>query len=117
MANFTPGPWSVPHFAQPNSRCKCGYVLVDGYCGAVATIHFSVDRRLENGDNPPLDEAIANAQIIAAAPDMYAALKNARAFVECAHESLVNAEDKQECLESIDEALAKADGKQALDAL
>jgi hypothetical protein len=72
---FTPGPWSLPHFANPDCKCKCGYVLVDGYCGAVAKVYYSQDRELEHGDNPPFDEACANANLIAAAPDLYAALE------------------------------------------
>ena len=62
--NATPPEWSIPHFATPEVGCKCGYILVDGYCGAVATVHFSGDRKLENGDNPPLEEAVANAHFI-----------------------------------------------------
>lgn len=72
---FTPGPWSLPHFANPDCECKCGYVLVEGYCGAVAKVYYSQDRELEHGDNPPFDEACANAHLIAAAPDLYATLE------------------------------------------
>ena len=71
---FTPGPWSLPHFANPDCECKCGYVLVEGYCGAVAKVYYSQDRALGHGDNPPFYEACANAHLIAAAPDLYAAL-------------------------------------------
>jgi hypothetical protein len=70
----TPGPWSIPHFATPDVGCKCGYVLVDGFCGAVATVHFSGDRDLKHGDNPPFEEAVANAHLIAAAPELAEAL-------------------------------------------
>lgn len=74
MSAHTPGPWSVPHFAE-DGKCKCGYVLCESYMGAIATVHHSPTRSIEDGDNPPLDEAKANAHLIAAAPDMLAALE------------------------------------------
>lgn len=75
-AKHTPGPWSVPHFAQPDAGCECKYVLTDGYMGAVASVHCSGEGNWsETGDNPRFEEAVANAYLIAAAPDMFAALK------------------------------------------
>lgn len=66
----TAGPWSVPHFAQPEVNCACGYVLTDGYNGAVCTVHCSGDGSpVETGDNPKFMEAVANARLIAAAPE------------------------------------------------
>jgi hypothetical protein len=78
-AKHTPGPWSVPHFARPDVGCECGYVLTDGYTGAVATVHCSHEtgENWSNGDNPRFDEAVANAHLIAAAPDLLASLKDA----------------------------------------
>ncbi len=72
----TPGPWSVPHFAEPAVNCHCGYVLVDGYMGAICTVHASGhgDDWLGHGDNPKFKEAVANARLIASAPDLLAAL-------------------------------------------
>jgi hypothetical protein len=71
-AKHTPGPWSVPHFARPDVGCECGYVLADGYMGAVATVHCSHEtgENWSNGDNPRFDEAVANAHLIAAAPEL-----------------------------------------------
>lgn len=71
----TPGPWSLPHFAQPGAGCKCGYILVEGHMGAVATVHASCESKdwQEHGDNPGFDNCCANAKLIAAAPDLLAA--------------------------------------------
>ena len=69
-AKHTPGPWSVPHFAQDEVGCDCAYVLCDGVMGAVCTITVS-----KEGDDPPIEQAKANARLIAAAPDLLAALK------------------------------------------
>ena len=76
-SKHTPGPWLVPHFARPDIQCNCGYVLSPNYMGAIATVHFEGEKPGEYDDNPPLDEAIANARLIAAAPDMFAILQDA----------------------------------------
>lgn len=75
-ATHTPGPWSVPHFARPDVNCKCGYVLCNHLFGAVATVHCSGegDDWRATGDNPKFGEAVANAHLIAAAPDLLDAL-------------------------------------------
>lgn len=66
-ARATPGPWSVPHFANPEAKCECGYILCESLCGAVATIHKTNGKPIDEGgdDNPPLEQAVANAQLIA----------------------------------------------------
>lgn len=74
---FTPGPWSLPHFASPDVNCQCEYVLCDHLMGAIASVHCSGegDDWAQGGDNPKFEEAVANARLIAAAPEMYEALK------------------------------------------
>jgi len=72
QSKHTPGPWSLPHFARPEVNCECGYVLTDGYMGAVAKVFCSGEGEdwIKNGDNPKFDEAVANAKLIAAAPEL-----------------------------------------------
>lgn len=76
-AAHTPGPWSVPHMARPDVNCECGYVLTENLMGAVCTVHASGEGEdwQSHGDNPRFEEACANARLIAAAPDLFAALK------------------------------------------
>lgn len=82
MSGFTPAPWSVPHFARPGVNCACEYVLHGGMFGAIASVHCSGEGGdwQQHGDNPNFDEAVANAFLIAAAPDLYNALFLARQF-------------------------------------
>jgi hypothetical protein len=70
----TAGPWSVPHFAEPDVNCECGYVLTDQYMGAVCTVHVSGEGNdwQSHGDNPRFAEACANARLIAASPTLFA---------------------------------------------
>lgn len=76
MSGHTPGPWSLPHFAKPGMNCQCGYVLTDSMLGAVCTVHASGDGDdwAAHGDNPKFAEAVANARLIAAAPELLEAL-------------------------------------------
>lgn len=78
MSKYTPGPWSTPHFAKPEVNCECGYVLCDHMMGAVATVHCSGegDDWKNHGDNPKFEEAVANAHLISAAPDLIMALED-----------------------------------------
>lgn len=98
----TPGEWSVPHLASDSTTCNCGFVLSEQYCGAIATVNWSPDRELKNGDNPPLEEAIANAKLIAAAPKMLKALKKARLDLK-----LLGLNDDSPMIQNIDEVLSK----------
>lgn len=67
----TKGEWTLPHFADPKSNCKCGYVLCEKYCGSVATVNYSNDSdNWRNGGYPPVEEAKYNAYLIAAAPEL-----------------------------------------------
>ncbi|MCH7909569.1 MAG: hypothetical protein IIB38_08130 [Candidatus Hydrogenedentes bacterium] len=73
----TQGEWSLPHFADPTCKCDCRWILSEGCCGSIATINVDNGKRIIDGgnDSPPLEEAIANARLIHAAPDMLAALR------------------------------------------
>lgn len=63
--------WTLPHFADPKSNCKCGYVLCEKYCGSVATVNYSNDSdNWRNGGYPPVEEAKYNAYLISAAPEL-----------------------------------------------
>lgn len=115
MSGHTPGPWSVPDFARPETNCECGYVLTDGYFGAVATVHASGDGEMRlTGDNPKFDEACANARLIASAPELLDACRAAEAFIAGAVPSL--AKDRNEAIDAVLPllrlALAKATGAQ-----
>src|SRR5690606_7008587 len=68
----TPGPWSTPHFAEPDLDCQCGFVLTERHFGAVATVHCSGDGDdiFAHGDNPKFEQAVANARLISAAPEL-----------------------------------------------
>ena len=75
---WTAGPWHLPHFAKPNVNCQCEYILAEhGGMGAIAAVYCSGDgdEWMKNGDNPKFIEAVANAHLIAAAPDLYEALE------------------------------------------
>lgn len=68
-AQHTPGPWMVPHFARDDVGCNCAYVFSESQVGmgSICTI--------DHGDeNEPLEIAKANAHLIAAAPELLAAL-------------------------------------------
>lgn len=76
---YTEGEWSLPHFVTNKDNpgaCQCVFVLSEGYCGSIADIGVDNGKNvLEGGnDNPPLEEAIANAKLICAAPEMYEVL-------------------------------------------
>lgn len=77
-ATYTKGPWDGPHFARDDISCNCTSVVSEGYAGAIATIHFDNGKTIDDGGNgcPPLEEAKANARLIAAAPQMFEALQN-----------------------------------------
>lgn len=102
----TKGEWTLPHFADPKSNCKCGYVLCERYCGSVATVNYSNDGDdWREGDYPPLEEAKYNAYLISAAPELLNACQLALGGIHS--ESDVGRLIKQ----AIDKALGYPDGK------
>jgi hypothetical protein len=78
MVKHTPGPWSLPHFADDAVECNCVYVLSEGYFGSICDIGVDNGKCVSKGgnDDPPLEEAKANARLISAAPDLLVALKD-----------------------------------------
>lgn len=74
---FSAGPWHAGHLGS-DSTCQCQYVVSEGYFGAIAAVHVNngIASIADGGnDAPPREEAIANMHLIAAAPEMYAALR------------------------------------------
>lgn len=75
----TPGPWYPGHFGT-DSSCQCRSIVSDGqYVGAIATVHTDNGKPISDGGNdaPNREEAIANMHLIAAAPDLLEALREA----------------------------------------
>jgi hypothetical protein len=107
-STHTPGPWSVPHFAtaKDESDCDCTYVLAEGYFGAVCSVHIDNGKAICDGGNdaPPVEEAKANARLIAAAPDLLAALQ---AMLE-RYTALVNSGDAGNWDPEIEDAVVDA---------
>lgn len=103
----TPGEWSLPHIADKTTPCNCGFVLSSGG-SAIATVHSNLDSSIENGDNPPIEEAVANAQLIAAAPELLEALQ--KVYKIAKHCDLLETLDLEEN-NYIESAINKALGK------
>ncbi len=77
---FTKGKWILPHFVtkKEENDCDCRFVLNELYCGAIATVHYDNGKKIQDGgnDDPPLEEAKANAKLICAAPDLFKELNH-----------------------------------------
>lgn len=90
--SFTPGPWYIlpnpnqPRLVQVSKYPDCGPVLFVGIDSGFDDLNF------------------ANANLIAAAPEMYEALKMIRTMSSSA--------DRVIAFGLLDEAIAKAEGKQ-----
>jgi len=70
-AKFTPGPWHPPHFTDADTTCDCGHVFSEHqeHMGSVCTVRWDKDDL--GFDAQRKSEAIANAHLIASAPDLY----------------------------------------------
>lgn len=85
---FTPGPWSVGHMVSEDN----GLLVGEG-----------------GNDSPPEPEAIANAHLIASAPELYAACRIALEYWHSDHPNDTVA--GEEARAKIEAALAKAEGR------
>jgi hypothetical protein len=70
MSTHTPGPWHTGCITDKTSTCNCSYIFSDINMGSIATVNYSKNETIEEGDNPLIDEAIANSRLIAASPDL-----------------------------------------------
>jgi hypothetical protein len=80
MSKHTPGPWFVHDFADPAVSDAPGPHDVTVSC--VTPDHIEV-ASMGRAMTATLEEARANARLMAAAPDMLAALKHAQMILEC----------------------------------
>lgn len=109
-AKFTPGPWKL----------WGGYVVCganDDSDGDPVVVTFCEAAKRKNGPHagltigvhsrPHYAEGIANAKLIAAAPEMYEALKSLQNYFQESHVEL-----PQSLHDAYEAALAKAEGRQ-----
>lgn len=105
MSEFTPGPWKYSKTSDRVPFSFSGYIVgKDGLAGFWALVKATLA-----SDESRDSEMKANARLIAAAPDMYEALKALRALVGAT-------ESDRLCLyeyarKQADAAIAKAEGK------
>lgn len=75
LTKHTPGPWRTGHYVRDDHTCNCRYIFGnDDRMGAVAEVYVTEDDDVDPSDNPPPEEAKANMHLIAAAPELLAAL-------------------------------------------
>ncbi len=73
----TPGPWMVPHLADDECKCNCTSIVEGNYAGGIGQVFVDNGiKMITDGGNdcPPLNEAMANARLMAMAPEMFEAL-------------------------------------------
>lgn len=80
---FTRGFWAVPHFAQEDFGCECGYVFTkeDPGCRTVCTVHKH-DTYDEWDQYFPIEEAKRNAKVIAYSLQLLDIVLDMRKFME-----------------------------------
>lgn len=116
--NHTPGPWNfeVGDFNGVPRDGALGSIVSgadDIYLAEVWNDYEAEDASDEALGLPAQGTAVANARLIAAAPDLFAALTMVRdADDECRRDALVTIPDHARAL--IDAAIAKAEGKDQL---
>lgn len=114
-AKFTPGPWSA-NFAHDNSGTVYAWHIAAPEFGSSRPIcSYSriseVSDEVSEGSPRPSDEDRANANLIAAAPDLYEALKAAEGHLaETLSDARWHPIGKCPVLELVRAALSKAEG-------
>ena len=103
---ITPGPWSLPHLADDAVDCDCGYVFATPESLTVATVHKNNLTDRYQSVYPDIEQAKANARIIAAAPEMLLMLIG---FFDCAENGKMYKASK--LMELMQELIEKATGK------
>jgi hypothetical protein len=80
---ITPGPWSPGHIADDTTSCNCASIVSDYFAGSIAYVTVDNGKSIRDGgnDGPPLEQAKANSHLIAAAPDLYEALRISTAML------------------------------------
>lgn len=101
---FTPGPWKLLEYG-PIHDCT---LLIGDNPAAPSVALICTDKYESAGDELKDGEAESNANLIAAAPEMYAALRD---FVEDWAE--LGGKVHGSTLDKIDAAIAKAEGRDA----
>lgn len=101
MNEYTPGPWNAKY-----ANDGCGDIGIVGDGGVVAECFHEIREKNERANR----ECIANARLIAAAPDLLEALKAARDELD---EYRVDTNSMPSTLEIIDAAITKATGEPA----
>jgi len=98
--------------------CECRHILAQGYFGSIASVSKSNGLLVGEGgnDSPPEPEAVANAHLISAAPELYDALKvfaDEPLSTEPGHNRtrLFSFEDLDEKIRRARAAIAKAEGR------
>lgn len=86
----TPGEWYLPHFADKSTSCNCPFVLSEKYAGSICVIDIDNGKPISDGgnDSPPLEEAIANAKLITAAPVLLEACIEALRYHQGGHSEI-----------------------------
>jgi hypothetical protein len=98
MTSHTPGPWIVANGLQ---------VWRDGPSATRSPRICTLRNAADPVDQLPADQMAANARLIAAAPDMYEALKTL--LFNCRHGNGLEAQ--YQALDRAESALAKAEGR------
>lgn len=111
---FTPGPWHQSHCKNDDGETYSTKVYDHKHVIAVVDWY-----PIDMGNGRIATSREANARLIAAAPDMYEALKEAlpeleESLRECGHDPSVgiNASHLIRTIENVEAALAKAEGKE-----